>query len=591
MLKLVYFRVRDSAFQSSTFLCSLLRCNSNPIVCQKYFPKMIPQDLDIRYQKAAYNDAIQSDTTERLKFISDLGRSLLFTVHPMKVASQIAAKVREGIGAEFCAVTVELDHIGMICRAFDKSGDKTSEIFHKERFKNWLSILPSQISFSPNFRDDFFFSGNHHSYEFVSPIHIDGEVKGAIIAAFREESNCSAADQKLIEAVTQMAAMSLNLSAHYEATLSSSVQKAKDEHRKFTESVLDALPVSLYVIDRDYRIVMWNQHRELGIQGEPRDSVVGRNVFEVLSKYPTDRLRKEFERAFLTGKIERIEQQTTDKNGATKHWVVSKIPMRDENGKITHVITVGEDVTARVEAIHAASRVEKLAAVGRLAAGVVHEINNPLATISACAEALEARVDEGTFGKSSDVDDLAEYLGLIRDESFRCKSITNGLLDFSRGRTGNRYPLDIIEVIGSSAKLLKHQQRGDNIEINVQIDEELPLVNADEGQIQQAIIALSTNAIDAMPDGGKLTFHAFEDKKQVAIEIMDTGIGIKPENMSKIFEPFFTTKEVGKGTGLGLAVCYGIITDHGGRLGVRSKLDQGSTFTIYLPIETIEEAS
>ena len=545
---------------------------------------MIPQEPDIK-QGATLNGDSDSNSAENLRFISELGRSLQFTVHPMKVANQIALKVRDGIGPELCAVAVELEHIGFVCCALGPTGDKAPEIFQKERFREWLQLLPSQVSFPVSSSDEFFFAGPKHSFEFVSPLHIDGEVKGAIVTGYLNEEDCTNTNRQVVDAVTQVAAMSLNLSAHYESALSSSVQQAKEEHRKFTESVLDALPVSLYVIDSDFRIVMWNQHREIGVQGEPRDSVIGRNVFEVLSKYPTGKLRKEFERAFLTGKIERIEQQTTDESGATKHWVVSKIPMRDENGKITHVITVGEDVTARVEAIHAASRVEKLAAVGRLAAGVVHEINNPLATISACAEALEARVDEGTYGKSDDVEDLKEYLGLIRGESFRCKSITNGLLDFSRGRTGNRYPIDIAEVLESSAKLLEHQKRGEDIEIELNIDGELRPVNADEGQIQQAIIALSTNAIDAMMDGGKLTFHAYEEKKQVVIDISDTGVGIEPEDMSKIFEPFFTTKEVGKGTGLGLAVCYGIITDHDGRLSVRSKVGQGSTFSIYLPIE------
>jgi len=222
--------------------------------------------------------------------------------------------------------------------------------------------------------------------------------------------------------------------------------------------------------------------------------------------------------------------------------------------------------------------------VGRLAAGVVHEINNPLATIAACAEALESRVEEGSFESSEAADDLNEYLGLIKSEAFRCKSITTGLLDFSRLRTGERHKIDLGEILRSSANLISHQKRGGNIAFALDIEPDLPTVNADGGQIQQAVIALATNAIDAMPDGGTLTFRASSKANRVAIEIADTGVGIPTEDLSKIFEPFFTTKEVGKGTGLGLAVCYGIITDHGGRVSVRSSVGKGTTFTILLPV-------
>ena len=113
---------------------------------------------------------------------------------------------------------------------------------------------------------------------------------------------------------------------------------------------------------------------------------------------------------------------------------------------------------------------------------------------------------------------------------------------------------------------------------------DLAHINSDCGQIQQAIIILAANAIDAMADGGKLSFRAFEQKSRVVVEVADTGSGIPPENMSKIYEPFFTTKEVGKGTGLGLAVCYGIISEHGGRLSVRSNVGKGTTFSIFLPV-------
>jgi PAS domain S-box-containing protein len=527
----------------------------------------------------------ESSASLELKFIAELGRSLLFTFHPKKVASRVAEALRREVEADVCALVVELETVGFVTSAFDSGDGETNDFLNKSRFKKWLEFLPPQISVWTEDENKFLLGGKNHKFEYVSPVHINGQVKGAVIAGFAEKDLCDERARRLIDAATQMAAMSVNISAHYEATMDASINQAKEQHRKFTEMVLDALPVSLYVIDKDYKIVTWNRNREIGSQGVPREEVIGRNVFEVLTKYPQSELSQEFERAFRTGKIERIEQRTTDSTGATKHWMVSKIPMRDsDTGEVTHVITVGEDVTVRVEAIHAVGRAEKLAAVGRLASGVVHEINNPLATISACAEALETRVSEGVFDVAPEVDDLREYLSLIRSEAFRCKTITNGLLDFSRVRAGNRTPIDMGLTVKSSARLIAHQKRGDNIEIKLEIDDNLPPVNADEGQMQQAVIALSTNAIDAMPGGGALTLRAAAQNGRVVVEVQDTGHGIAPEDLPKVFEPFFTTKEIGKGTGLGLAVCYGIVTEHGGRLAVRSSVGVGTTFTMYLPV-------
>jgi two-component system NtrC family sensor kinase len=237
------------------------------------------------------------------------------------------------------------------------------------------------------------------------------------------------------------------------------------------------------------------------------------------------------------------------------------------------------------------ARAEKLAAVGRLAAGVVHEINNPLATISACAESLEARVNEGSFDGSPAIDDLREYLGLIRSEAFRCKSITMGLLDFSRTRTSQRVTINLADVISSAARLLSHQKRSSEVEFRLDIAPDLHPVSGDPGQLQQAVIALATNALDAMGDSGSLAIIARNDDYKVVIEVSDTGVGIPVENLPKIFEPFFTTKEIGRGTGLGLAVCYGILTEHGGSLDVQSTVGTGTTFTITLPAIKLHEES
>jgi two-component system NtrC family sensor kinase len=503
-----------------------------------------------------------------------------------QVIKKTVEDVGEAVSAIVCGVVFTTEETGLITAVSE--GDKCSnslDIINFRQFDEWLMTdLLDSLSLTDSER--FFLSEPPHQIEIASPLIISGEKKGVLVVGFENLADYTVEKHKLIDLSAKLAATALQIAVLHETDLNASVTSALDEQRRFMEAILDALPVSIYAINRDYKIVAWNRHREVGLQGVPREQVIGQDVFDILTRQPREKLRQEFERAFCTGQIERIEQRATDDNGQTKHWLVSKVPMRNcLTDEVTHVITVGEDITARVEAGHAVARAEKLAAVGRLAAGVVHEINNPLATIAACSEALTVRVKEGVFGESPDVEDLRDYLELIHSESFRCKTITNGLLDFSRVRSGNRAPTDISEVVNSSARLLHHQKRREKIEIVVETEENLPLINVNQGQLQQAVISLATNGIDAMPNGGKLTLRAFQKGRQIIIEVADTGIGIEPENLSKIFEPFFTTKEVGQGTGLGLAVCYGIITEQGGSLSVRSTVGSGSTFAIFLPIK------
>ncbi len=527
-----------------------------------------------------------ADSFDELKFISELGKSLLAVLQPKAINQIVATSLQKITNSASCAVVIYTDDNGLIGSSVNGFGEKIEDDLNTANIKSWLAMQPNSISFWQEEVGDFFLNQTEKT-EYISPLLISEEVRGAIVVEFDEKYKCSEKIRRLIEAVAQITSISASRSMGYGKVLTESINIARKEQQVFTDSVLDSLPVSLYVVDREFRVVAWNRHREVGVLGLPREEVIGRNIFDFLTKQPRAKLVREFERAFQTGEIERIEQHTIENDGTTRHWLVSKVPMRDrKTNEVTHVITVGEDITMRVDAMRAVTRAEKLAAVGRLAAGVVHEINNPLATISACAEALELRVSEGVFGDSEEIIDLREYLGLIRSEAFRCKSITNGLLDFSRVRSGNRVPLDISDVLKSSARLLSHQKRGDNIDISVEVPSKLLLVSADEGQIQQAVIALATNAIDSMPNGGELILRAYAEKNRVVVEVKDTGIGISSDNLSKIFEPFFTTKEVGKGTGLGLAVCYGIITEHGGRLSVRSTPEIGTTFTMFLPIKS-----
>jgi two-component system, NtrC family, sensor kinase len=575
-----------------------------------------PRELLTRagaHLEAAERERALEGSNRELAFIADLGRGLLHALSPAEVVRRVAGATYEGADAALCAAVLvggekakgekgkgeggKGEGAGLTVCVFDREGsaEEDASLLEVGRLRSWLTSAPSTSKCETD-ASAFFLKDEGHAIEYAAPLRFEGRALGALVVGFDREAECDQTAERLVDAAAQQAALAARISTLYEAARSASVHLAREverrtaeaeSQRRFTEAIIDSLPVSLYAIDRDYRVVAWNRNRELGGQGIPRRDVLGRNIFEVLTRQPRETLKDEFERAFETGEIERIEQETKSPDGSTRHWLVSKVPMKADGEEVSHVITVGEDITARVEANRAVARTEKLAAVGRLAAGVVHEINNPLATISACAEALESRVAEGVYGAGADVEDLREYLQLIRGEAFRCKQITNGLLDFSRARAAEHAPVNVSEVVESAARLLMHQKRGVAIKIDVELAENLPPVSGDTGQLQQAVIILSENAVDAMPRGGTLTLRALREEgeggEEVVIEVRDTGQGIPVEIRERIFDPFFTTKEVGRGTGLGLAVCYGIVTEHGGRIAVDSTVGRGTVFRISLP--------
>jgi two-component system NtrC family sensor kinase len=355
-----------------------------------------------------------------------------------------------------------------------------------------------------------------------------------------------------------------------------------DEQRRFTSIIIDSLPVGLYVVDRDYRIQIWNRKRETGTQGLRKSDVVGRPVFEVLTRQPVAQLRAEFDRVFRAGEVQQADIEV-DSRGEQRVYRISRIPMRLDGEVISHVITIGEDVTEAREVQHRILQSEKLAAVGQLAAGVMHEINNPLATIGACVAAIEARLGDQADGT------VAEYLDIIDKEVLRCTNIVDGLLDFSRPKEIKpKQPVQTNELVDQTLFLLKHHQRFKRLQVQRDFAQDLPPILANNEQMVQVLMALMLNAVDAMEDGGTLTLrtrrYAGGRRDEVVIDVHDTGSGIPEPDLGKIFEPFYTTKPPGRGTGLGLSICYGIVEQHMGRLEVDSTPGQGSTFRVYLPI-------
>lgn len=378
-----------------------------------------------------------------------------------------------------------------------------------------------------------------------------------------------------------LASIELSEDLAYEVALRS---KEIEEQRRFITLVIDCLPVGLYVVDQEYRIQIWNRKRETGTQGLRKDEVVGRPVFEVLTRQPMGQLKEEFDQVFATGEIRQIEIEVAVA-GEEKYYRISKIPMRQDGETITHVITIGEDVTDTHVAQQRILQSEKLAAIGQLAAGVMHEINNPLATISACVAAVENRLADDDPAQLGEV--LREYLEIIDKEVLRCTTIVDGLLDFSRPKGKYKKPVDTSAVLEDTLFLLKHHQRFKKITVHRELAGELPPIHGNHEQLIQVFMALMMNALDAMEEGGYLSIRTYQSRAredEIVVDIEDTGVGIPRTDLTKIFEPFYTTKAPGRGTGLGLSVCYGIVAEHRGRIEVDSQPGRGSVFRVFLPI-------
>jgi len=223
---------------------------------------------------------------------------------------------------------------------------------------------------------------------------------------------------------------------------------------------------------------------------------------------------------------------------------------------------------------------EKLTSLGQMAASIAHEVNNPLAGVLVYTQLLSKKIAGDNMSKEIALD----YLSKMDSELTRSTRLIRNLLDFARQSPPTLKEVDLNDVVNRALDLAAHSAELQNIRVVKELTPSLPRLMADFSQLQQVCTNLILNAIQAMPEGGRLTLRTSANSSQVKIEVQDTGCGISPENMRKLFTPFFTTKEKGKGVGLGLAVTYGIIQRHQGRIEVQSKEGEGTIFTIYLPL-------
>ncbi|MFQ6618555.1 MAG: ATP-binding protein, partial [Fidelibacterota bacterium] len=287
-----------------------------------------------------------------------------------------------------------------------------------------------------------------------------------------------------------------------------------------------------------------------------------------------------------TGKPVKTTHIETDESGGKKYLEIFASPVKDKEGNVFQIIEVIRDITDRknleAQLIHS----EKLASIGRLAAGVAHEINNPMASISTCVEGLQKRYKKLEKKEvPEEIKDFPEYLSTIGEAAFRCKSITEKLLRFSRKEHLEMERMNVNQVIEEVLSLIEYEVDQEDKRIVKKLDPELPLITADKAQLGQVFMNFILNGLDAIEGKGELTIRSWYSDKKIFIEFKDTGRGIPEGELSKIFEPFYTTKKVGEGTGLGLFLCHNIVEKHGGKIEVESKVIKGTKFTITLPLK------
>ena len=422
----------------------------------------------------------------------------------------------------------------------------------------------------------------------AAPLIVGEQTIGALTVLRTDVHHFSAEEESLVSAFADQAAMALEHARlfssvrTYSERLETMVEARThelDEQKRFVEVVLETLPLGLFVLDAELRVISTNRE---GAALVPVETAARRPFAELMPSTKVAAVR-----AFLQGAVTAREvchrEEELPAGGETLTVRLTATPLRAPQA--THLLVLVEDITLQKRLERQMVLTERLTTAGRLAAGVAHELNNPLATIAGCAEALKERSQDSHLRDLDAFKDFPSYLGLIEEEAYRCKEITGSLLHFVRDPGSRRAPTDLNVLVDKVLELIGHQSRYARSRFERRLDAELPDVVVNEGQLRQVFLGLASNALDAMDGRGTLTVTTRRrNAKEVEIAFIDQGPGIPEHILPRVFDPFFTTKPPGQGTGLGLAIAQGFVADHDGRFEVDSRVGTGTTFRVILPV-------
>ncbi len=407
-------------------------------------------------------------------------------------------------------------------------------------------------------------------------------VRGKMVAVIglgraKDGSLLSSEDLEILQMVSGYVAVAVENSLLYEEQ-----EKRAEELallKEFNESIVESVNVGLLAVDENGMITRSNSPFEEMLNLR-REEITGKSVDEIFDEGFTLNLENILgkSRWHLTEIRNAYKLHTTNFQGKSLILNVAIAPLRSVSNNQTGAIIVFENVTSRVKLEESLQQSEKLSSIGLLAAGVAHEVNTPLTGVSSYTQIL--------LGMIPETDPKHALLQKVQKQTDRASNIVGNLLNFSRTGSASEFTeIDINKLLDDTLQLLEPQLRKSQIEIVKNYADMPPKMFGSAGKLQQVFTNLIINARDAILGGGKITLKTeIGEVDSIVIEVGDTGSGIEPENLIKIYDPFFTTKAVGSGTGLGLAVSYGIVQEHAGTIEVRSQTGEGTTFRLVFPI-------
>lgn len=349
------------------------------------------------------------------------------------------------------------------------------------------------------------------------------------------------------------------------------------------QNIIRSMQELLIVVHPDFTIRMVNE-ATCKLLKISQEKLVGTSFLKLFSGKPFEAIGGT-EGLLTRGRVMNVEEELKAVDGGIILVSLSASILYDRRRRLSGIVFVLQDIRKRKQLESIAIQSEKMAAVGKLAGGLSHEISSPIGTILGHSELVLKR-----FGGKLEPR-LLKSIEVILKEATRCKNIVENLLTFSRLKSPEMHLNNVNDLLKSTIALFASKAHLKRVRVSTFFDEHVPGIMLNETQIQQAVLNLCLNAIDALPEQGHLTLKTYmgerDSKRWVFIEVIDNGAGIPQDKVQSLFEPFYTTKEVGKGTGLGLYLVYEIITNHGGTIHVESEIEQGTKFTISLPMVSV----